>query len=248
MLQFVLKRSWQSGMATPSSRLSTTLKSKKCTTGWRQDEILIIHHRPDTTARMFHYSRYGHVYAYSTNLRYERCVDRMLAISNPRFASMYSVKVFDASTMEKLCEIERANVIDFWLSPQGSYLATWERPSKSFSPHHHVNRLSHSTFPISQTWERCWQQQSCYLGHKDWPGNCRLFPKSAKQLVNGIMHSWLVSPFLTFCFSGTFNGLTTKSTVLVWSLAKSSSGKARISANVSSGSCVKGSIGALDYS
>jgi translation initiation factor 2A len=32
--------------------------------------------------------------------------------------------------MEKLCEIERANVIDFWLSPQGSYLATWERPSK----------------------------------------------------------------------------------------------------------------------
>ncbi|KAL9542915.1 hypothetical protein MBANPS3_008364 [Mucor bainieri] len=65
--------------------------------------------KPDTTARMFHYSRYGHVYAYSTNL---------------------SVKVFDASTMDKLCEIERANVIDFWLSPQGSYLATWERPTK----------------------------------------------------------------------------------------------------------------------
>jgi translation initiation factor 2A len=32
--------------------------------------------------------------------------------------------------LEQFCEIERANVIDFWLSPQGSYLATWERPSK----------------------------------------------------------------------------------------------------------------------
>lgn len=41
-----------------------------------------------------------------------------------------SVKVFDAASLEPFCEIERANVIDFWLSPQGSYVATWERPGK----------------------------------------------------------------------------------------------------------------------
>ncbi|KAI9265700.1 eukaryotic translation initiation factor eIF2A-domain-containing protein [Helicostylum pulchrum] len=58
---------------------------------------------------MFHYSRYGHVYAYLTS---------------------QSVKVYDAATLEQFCEIERPNVIDFWLSPQGSYLATWERPTK----------------------------------------------------------------------------------------------------------------------
>ncbi|KAI9484039.1 MAG: eukaryotic translation initiation factor eIF2A-domain-containing protein [Benjaminiella poitrasii] len=58
---------------------------------------------------MFHYSRYGHVYAYATT---------------------QSIKVFDAATFNQLCEVERSNVIDFWLSPQGSYLATWERPTK----------------------------------------------------------------------------------------------------------------------
>ena len=41
---------------------------------------------------------------------------------------IHSIKVFDANSMEQLCVIEKANVIDFWLSPQGSYLATWERP------------------------------------------------------------------------------------------------------------------------
>ncbi|KAI8638391.1 eukaryotic translation initiation factor eIF2A-domain-containing protein [Parasitella parasitica] len=65
--------------------------------------------KPNTTARTFHYSKYGHVYAYSTNL---------------------SIKVFDASTLDQFCEIEKPNVILFWLSPQGSYLATWERPTK----------------------------------------------------------------------------------------------------------------------
>lgn len=42
----------------------------------------------------------------------------------------FSVKVFNASTLEQLCEIVRPNVVDFWLSPQGNYVATWERPSK----------------------------------------------------------------------------------------------------------------------
>ncbi|OBZ80975.1 Eukaryotic translation initiation factor 2A, partial [Choanephora cucurbitarum] len=66
--------------------------------------------KPDAASRMFHYSKYGHVYAYATN---------------------QNIKVFDANSMEQLCVIEKANVIDFWLSPQGSYLATWERPSKA---------------------------------------------------------------------------------------------------------------------
>lgn len=42
----------------------------------------------------------------------------------------FSAKVFDASTLKQLSEIKRPNLIDLWLSPQGSYLATWERPSK----------------------------------------------------------------------------------------------------------------------
>lgn len=41
-----------------------------------------------------------------------------------------SVKVFDASSLAQRCEIKRPNVVDLWFSPQGSYLATWERPSK----------------------------------------------------------------------------------------------------------------------
>ncbi|CEG64096.1 hypothetical protein RMATCC62417_01132 [Rhizopus microsporus] len=65
--------------------------------------------KPETAARMFLYSKHGHAYAYSTN----QCV-----------------KVFDANSLEPRCEIKRENVIDFWFSPQGSYVATWERPSK----------------------------------------------------------------------------------------------------------------------
>ncbi|KAI8379014.1 eukaryotic translation initiation factor eIF2A-domain-containing protein [Blakeslea trispora] len=66
--------------------------------------------KPDASSRMFRYSKYGHVYAYATS---------------------QNIKVFDASSMEQLCVIDKANIIDFWLSPQGSYLATWERPSKA---------------------------------------------------------------------------------------------------------------------
>ncbi|KAG1046835.1 hypothetical protein G6F46_000198 [Rhizopus delemar] len=65
--------------------------------------------KPETATRMFVYSKYGQVYAYSTN---------------------QGVKVFDANTLQQLCEIAKENVIDFWLSPQGSYIAAWERPSK----------------------------------------------------------------------------------------------------------------------
>ncbi|KAG0166222.1 hypothetical protein DFQ28_007609 [Apophysomyces sp. BC1034] len=61
------------------------------------------------TARAFQYSRHGHAYAYATN---------------------ESVKVFDAATLTQWCEIKRDNIIDLWLSPQGSYVATWERPTK----------------------------------------------------------------------------------------------------------------------
>ncbi|KAI8980325.1 eukaryotic translation initiation factor eIF2A-domain-containing protein [Pilobolus umbonatus] len=66
--------------------------------------------KPETTARLFQYSKYGHVYAYGTT---------------------ESIKAFDAHTMEQRCEIRKSNVIDFWLSPQGSYMATWERPTKA---------------------------------------------------------------------------------------------------------------------
>ncbi|CAO3610138.1 unnamed protein product [Cunninghamella blakesleeana] len=65
--------------------------------------------KPETATRTFKYSKHGHVYAYSTN---------------------EGAKVFDASTLKQLSEIKRSNIIDLWLSPQGSYLATWERPTK----------------------------------------------------------------------------------------------------------------------
>ncbi|KAI9323826.1 eukaryotic translation initiation factor eIF2A-domain-containing protein [Dichotomocladium elegans] len=57
----------------------------------------------------FQYSKYGHAYGYATN---------------------ESVKVFDAATLTQWCEIQRPNVVDLWFSPQGSYVATWERPTK----------------------------------------------------------------------------------------------------------------------
>ncbi|KAI9258737.1 eukaryotic translation initiation factor eIF2A-domain-containing protein [Phascolomyces articulosus] len=65
--------------------------------------------KPETTTRTFQYSKYGHTYAYATN---------------------ESVKVFDAATLAQRCEIKQANVVDLWFSPQGSYLATWQRPTK----------------------------------------------------------------------------------------------------------------------
>ncbi|KAG2218966.1 hypothetical protein INT45_008390 [Circinella minor] len=65
--------------------------------------------KPETATRTFQYSKYGHAYAYATN---------------------ESVKVFDASTLTQRCEIQQANVVDLWFSPQGSYLATWQRPTK----------------------------------------------------------------------------------------------------------------------
>ncbi|KAL1929710.1 hypothetical protein VTP01DRAFT_1848 [Rhizomucor pusillus] len=65
--------------------------------------------KPETTTRTFQYSKYGHAYAYATN---------------------ESVKVFDAAELTQRCEIKRANVVELWFSPQGNYLATWERPQK----------------------------------------------------------------------------------------------------------------------
>ncbi|KAJ8658740.1 hypothetical protein O0I10_005464 [Lichtheimia ornata] len=65
--------------------------------------------KPETTTKKFQYSKYGDAYAYATS---------------------ESVKVFDASSLAQRCEIKRPNVVDLWFSPQGSYLATWERPTK----------------------------------------------------------------------------------------------------------------------
>ncbi|KAI8374302.1 eukaryotic translation initiation factor eIF2A-domain-containing protein [Radiomyces spectabilis] len=65
--------------------------------------------KPETTTKTFKYSKYGHVYAYATN---------------------EGVKVYDAESLVQRCDIKRANVVDLWLSPQGNYMATWERPTK----------------------------------------------------------------------------------------------------------------------
>lgn len=43
-----------------------------------------------------------------------------------------SVKVFDAAELTQRCEIKRVNVVELWFSPQGNYLATWERPREFF--------------------------------------------------------------------------------------------------------------------
>ncbi|CAO3580610.1 unnamed protein product [Absidia cylindrospora] len=65
--------------------------------------------KPETTTRTFKYSKYGHVYAYATST---------------------GAKVFDTSTLKQRCDIQRVNLLDLWLSPQGSFLATWERYTK----------------------------------------------------------------------------------------------------------------------
>lgn len=54
--------------------------------------------------------------------------------------------MFDASEWTQWCEIKRPKIIDLWFSPQGSYLATWERPSKSITSNRcPVNRESDSS-------------------------------------------------------------------------------------------------------
>ncbi|KAI8371554.1 eukaryotic translation initiation factor eIF2A-domain-containing protein [Radiomyces spectabilis] len=65
--------------------------------------------KPEESAKGFEYCKYGHTYAYALN----DCV-----------------KVFNAKTLAPLCEIKRANVVEFWFSPQGNFLATWERQIK----------------------------------------------------------------------------------------------------------------------
>ncbi|ORZ03752.1 eukaryotic translation initiation factor eIF2A-domain-containing protein [Syncephalastrum racemosum] len=65
--------------------------------------------KPETAVKTFQYSKYGHAYAYATD---------------------ESVKVFDASEWTQWCEIKRPKIIDLWFSPQGNYIATWERPTK----------------------------------------------------------------------------------------------------------------------
>ncbi|RUP52207.1 hypothetical protein BC936DRAFT_137743 [Jimgerdemannia flammicorona] len=44
--------------------------------------------------------------------------------------SLPSVKIFDASTNELVSEILRPNAIEIGFSPKGTYISTWERPSK----------------------------------------------------------------------------------------------------------------------
>ncbi|KAI8342376.1 eukaryotic translation initiation factor eIF2A-domain-containing protein [Chlamydoabsidia padenii] len=65
--------------------------------------------KPETTTRIFKYSKYGTVYAYATS---------------------EGAKVFEASSLKQRCEIKRVNLLDLWLSPQGSFMATWERYTK----------------------------------------------------------------------------------------------------------------------
>ncbi|ORX59490.1 translation initiation factor eIF-2A [Hesseltinella vesiculosa] len=65
--------------------------------------------KPEITTRIFKYSKYGQVYAYGT---------------------AESVKVFDTDTLKQRCVINHPNVLDLWFSPQGNYLATWERYTK----------------------------------------------------------------------------------------------------------------------
>ncbi|KAL0092443.1 eukaryotic translation initiation factor eIF2A-domain-containing protein [Phycomyces blakesleeanus] len=77
--------------------------------GYPEYQPLKTFEKPETATRAFQYSKYGHAYAYATN---------------------ESVKVYDAGSLEQWCEIKRPNVIDLWLSPQGSFVATWERPTK----------------------------------------------------------------------------------------------------------------------
>lgn len=69
-------------------------------------------------------------------LRNERKVHTELPDLSPRIPNRltsnypYSVKVFDAGAWTQWCEIKRPNVVELWFSPQGTYLATWERPCK----------------------------------------------------------------------------------------------------------------------
>jgi uncharacterized protein with WD repeat len=38
--------------------------------------------------------------------------------------------VFDAITNTQISEVVKANVVDVWFSPKGTYFVTWERPSE----------------------------------------------------------------------------------------------------------------------
>ncbi|KAJ2964371.1 hypothetical protein NQZ79_g682 [Umbelopsis isabellina] len=65
--------------------------------------------KPSGSTRIFAYSKNGHAFAYATN---------------------ESVKVFDAITNTQISEVVKANIVDVWFSPKGTYFVTWERPTK----------------------------------------------------------------------------------------------------------------------
>jgi translation initiation factor 2A len=47
--------------------------------------------------------------------------------------------------LKQRCEIKRINLLDLWLSPQGSFMATWERYSKN--PNNHHKAIAHLCTP-----------------------------------------------------------------------------------------------------
>ncbi|KAI3601653.1 eukaryotic translation initiation factor 2a [Moniliophthora roreri] len=75
---------------------------------------------PDVTARTYNYSADGRLYAY---------------------ALPSVVRIFQAEDAQLLQELPIPNVIEFSFSPQGTYIATWERPIKLEDPNQQHKNL-----------------------------------------------------------------------------------------------------------
>src|SRR5437899_3249392 len=80
-------------------------------------------HRPEGNIRCSCYSPDGRFLAYASTERLVRSTDKDIA-NGPR------VCVVDASVGAVVAEIQAANVYELAYSPLGTYLSTWQRPSK----------------------------------------------------------------------------------------------------------------------
>ncbi|KAI0085927.1 translation initiation factor eIF-2A [Irpex rosettiformis] len=80
---------------------------------------------PDVPARTYHYSSDGRLFAYAITT---------------------GVRIFQAESAQLVQELTVPNVIEFNFSPRGTYISTWERPTKLEDGAQHKN---HRVFSVS---------------------------------------------------------------------------------------------------
>ena len=98
---------------------------------------------PDGAVRSYTYSADGRLYAYALPTAYVAVTHRLPWQTYP----FNRVRIFQAEGAHLLRELQLPNIVELNFSPRGTYISTWERPSKleDGSPHKNLRVFSTST-------------------------------------------------------------------------------------------------------